>query len=250
MGNGLATYYKVESRRKEFHAFDGLSWHDNAARRLDNILGRFTAIDPLAEKYPDISPYASRANSPFHYVDLFGDTITVLNYGNGTEQHIALLIQTPKGEYAYYSMNGDKMFNSSPSSGSGLPYNNLGGQKFDSPEVFMASDYNNPNGSGPFNGFGYKESYTIPSTNKQDITARKVFVDRAKEGYRLIGNNCADVVNAVLEAINVNTATSAEYHSQDPLTGLDVKYDPGKSIPSILFNSIRINNPNGQYIRK
>ena len=108
----------------------------------------------------------------------------------------------------------------------------------------------NPNGSDPFNGFGYKESYTIPSTNKQDITARKVFVDRAKEGYRLIGNNCADVVNAVLEAINVNTATSAEYHSQDPLTGLDVKYDPGKSIPSILFNSIRINNPNGQYIRK
>ena len=54
---------------KEFHAFDGLSWHDNAARRLDNILCRFTAIDPLAEKYPDISPYASRANSPLRFID-------------------------------------------------------------------------------------------------------------------------------------------------------------------------------------
>lgn len=53
----------------EFQNFRGLGWTDNTARRLDNILCRFTAVDPLAEKYPDISPYASRANSPFKYID-------------------------------------------------------------------------------------------------------------------------------------------------------------------------------------
>lgn len=59
----------------EFRNFRGLGWTDNTARRLDNILCRFTAIDPLAEKYPDISPYASRANSPFRLVDPDGKQI-------------------------------------------------------------------------------------------------------------------------------------------------------------------------------
>ena len=61
----------------EFQNFRGLGWTDNTARRLDNILCRFTAPDPLAEKYPDLSPYASRANNPLMYIDPSGEKILI-----------------------------------------------------------------------------------------------------------------------------------------------------------------------------
>ena len=67
----------------EFQNFRGLGWTDNTARRLDNILCRFTAPDPLAEKYPDLSPYASRANSPFSAIDLDGNLVIFINGFHG-----------------------------------------------------------------------------------------------------------------------------------------------------------------------
>ena len=49
-----------------------MGFYDNTARIYDAILTRFTTQDPLSEKYPDISPYASRANNPMKYVDRDG----------------------------------------------------------------------------------------------------------------------------------------------------------------------------------
>ena len=84
MGNGLETYYKTETRSnaynttdrlhtgKEFHAFDGLSWHDNAARFNDTIFPRFTTVDPLAEQDPGTSPYAYCGNNPLLFIDQSG----------------------------------------------------------------------------------------------------------------------------------------------------------------------------------
>lgn len=43
--------------------------HDFGARYLDSSIGRFTTIDPLAEKYPAISPYAYCAGDPVNLVD-------------------------------------------------------------------------------------------------------------------------------------------------------------------------------------
>jgi RHS repeat-associated protein len=46
--------------------------YDFSARFLQTSLGRFTTIDPLAEKYPNISPYAYCNGNPVFYVDLTG----------------------------------------------------------------------------------------------------------------------------------------------------------------------------------
>ncbi len=46
-----------------------MGFYDNEARIYDALLTRFTTPDPLSEKYPDISPYASRANNPLLFVD-------------------------------------------------------------------------------------------------------------------------------------------------------------------------------------
>ena len=57
---------------KEWVDMEGLGWYDNTARFHDAILCRFTTPDPLAEKYPDLSPYSHCANNPLTYVDPTG----------------------------------------------------------------------------------------------------------------------------------------------------------------------------------
>ena len=57
---------------KEFQGFNGLAWYDNNARFYDPILARFTTQDPLAEKYPWLSPYNHCANNPLRYTDKDG----------------------------------------------------------------------------------------------------------------------------------------------------------------------------------
>ena len=52
---------------KEFSAETGL--YDFSARFLHARFGRFTTIDPLAEKYPGISPYAYCNGNPVNFVD-------------------------------------------------------------------------------------------------------------------------------------------------------------------------------------
>ena len=48
---------------------DETGLYDFSARFLHTRLGRFTTIDPLAEKYPDISPYAYCNGNPVNFVD-------------------------------------------------------------------------------------------------------------------------------------------------------------------------------------
>ena len=54
---------------KEMLTFHGVSLYDNQARWYDPILCRFTTPDPLAEQYPDLSPYSHCANNPLTIVD-------------------------------------------------------------------------------------------------------------------------------------------------------------------------------------
>ena len=55
---------------KELDTDRGLNWYDYDARQYDGI--RFTTVDPLAEKYYSISPYAYCANNPIRYTDPTG----------------------------------------------------------------------------------------------------------------------------------------------------------------------------------
>lgn len=46
-------------------------------RMHDPRVGRWLSLDPMASKYPDMSPYISFGNNPVLFVDLQGDTISV-----------------------------------------------------------------------------------------------------------------------------------------------------------------------------
>ena len=68
---------------KEQNLADGLGMYDFLARRYDPVLCRFTSPDPLAEKYPSVSPYAYCANDPVNKVDPDGKELVIWYKENG-----------------------------------------------------------------------------------------------------------------------------------------------------------------------
>lgn len=47
----------------------GLNLYDYSARYYESEIGRFTTVDPMAEKYYSINPYAYVANNPMKFID-------------------------------------------------------------------------------------------------------------------------------------------------------------------------------------
>lgn len=62
---------------KELDRMHGLDWYDYGARHYDAIIGRWTTMDPLCEKYYNVSPYAYCVNNPVKYIDENGDSTRV-----------------------------------------------------------------------------------------------------------------------------------------------------------------------------
>ena len=61
---------------KELDTTKGLNLYDYGARMYDPTLGRFTTMDPMAEKYYSVSPYAYCGNNPVNYIDPTGGLIS------------------------------------------------------------------------------------------------------------------------------------------------------------------------------
>ncbi|GHV17492.1 hypothetical protein FACS1894169_12750 [Bacteroidia bacterium] len=68
--NGTNQPYKYNG--KELDPMYGLNLYDYSARYMDAAIGRFTTVDPLAEKYYSISPYAYVGNNPIIRTDPTG----------------------------------------------------------------------------------------------------------------------------------------------------------------------------------
>ncbi len=68
---------------KEFQPFQGVALYDNQARYYDPIGSKFLTMDPLCEKYPNLSPYSHCANNPLSIIDPDGrDTINISYQNN------------------------------------------------------------------------------------------------------------------------------------------------------------------------
>jgi RHS repeat-associated protein len=65
--NGTKQPYKYNG--KELDQMHGLNLYDYSARYYESAIGRFTTVDPLAEKYYSISPYVYVMNNPLKYID-------------------------------------------------------------------------------------------------------------------------------------------------------------------------------------
>ena len=70
---------------KELDQMNGLNQYDYSARYYDPAIARFTTMDPMAEKYYSVSPYAYCNNNPANAID-------------------------PTGEDSYYTDNGQFIY--------------------------------------------------------------------------------------------------------------------------------------------
>lgn len=60
---------KYKYNGKEYDSMHGLNEYDYGARRYDPVIGMFTSMDPLCEKYYHISPYSYCGGNPVSRVD-------------------------------------------------------------------------------------------------------------------------------------------------------------------------------------
>ena len=76
---GSSTYrYGFNGKEKDDELKGNGNSYDFGARMLDTRVGRWLSIDPLAEKFPDVSPYNAMGNNPINMVDPDGKAITTL----------------------------------------------------------------------------------------------------------------------------------------------------------------------------
>ena len=79
---------------KELDRTHGLDWYDHDARHYDSVTGRWNTMDPMCEKYYDVSPYASCGDDPVNAVDPDGKQVRP----QGKEE-IAMILSTLQEEY-------------------------------------------------------------------------------------------------------------------------------------------------------
>ena len=227
---------------KELDRIHGVDWYDYGARMYDGALGRFTTVDPMAEKYYSVDLYAYVENNPIKHIDINGDSITVLNKNDG--EHLALLIQNNEDKWQYFSINGNNVYILGKHTG-GRTFNDLGQEKFDSPQQFLESTYNSKGNKDDksINNYGFEEGYIIPTTQEQDETIRSTFINIANnEEYRLNPinpNQCATVVQRSLSKAGVETRANRTITNRS--TGGDsyqTKFNP--YLPSQAFKSIML----------
>ena len=82
---GAATWHGDQTDRyrfggKELDRTLGLDLYDFEARMYDPVLARFCQPDPMAGKYPWLSPYAYCANNPIRYIDPSGQIIMLAGW--------------------------------------------------------------------------------------------------------------------------------------------------------------------------
>ena len=78
-----ATVQPYKYNGKELDRMHGLDTYDYGARQYEPVLARWDRVDPLCEKYYDVSPYAYCGDDPVNILDFHGDSIIAVSKISG-----------------------------------------------------------------------------------------------------------------------------------------------------------------------
>jgi len=118
-------YPSIQSHKyndKEFVEMHGYDTYDYGARGYHPASGRFMTVDPLAEKYPNVSPYVYCLNNPVKFVDPDGKAVflfaTRLPMENGPMKsvispatHTFIVVSGNDNVNHYYAYGGENGMN-------------------------------------------------------------------------------------------------------------------------------------------
>ena len=103
-----------ENGTKELDRQNGLDWYDSQARMYDPLLGRTPTMDPNAEDYAPISPYAWCAGNSIRIVDVDGVALRLLdNYKDGA-MYVAQIAATSYGGMIIDKLIGNQFTTTHP----------------------------------------------------------------------------------------------------------------------------------------
>jgi uncharacterized protein RhaS with RHS repeats len=219
--------------------YSGLYYYE--ARYYSSKESVWLSVDPLAEKYPGISPYAYCLNNPVNAIDPDGRDIIILSYGytkdpkhwnNHMVGHQAVLIGNDKDGWRYYSYDADKGVNGR----SNITKNNKNDNftanvKFATLEDFANSEHNTfkddyDDGKGLATAHRnedgsiiqrYQEGYRIEADEKTDEKMRIAANATFDEDYSLLsGNQCTAVPRNALKAGGFKTGEYTDTGQRDP----------------------------------
>ena len=213
---------------KELDTKKGLNWYDYGARQYDAVLGRFTTMDPMAEKYYGITPYNYCFDNPIKYIDPDGKKPRVYVEMKGVGH---TFITTGEGKYTtvytygrYGGLNADKSsFRSLSRKGEGVLIIMKGNDAINyiKNEVMdkEARAYEITNGNDEKIDAHFDEIFN--SSDVKPSKGKYENADNAKviDTYDLWNNNCT---TKSVEAVKVGTDGKLNLNSSSP-SNIDTK---------------------------
>ena len=255
--------YKAERPPKYPQSFTGKERDSETgfsyfgARYYDSdILTSWLSVDPMADKYPSLSPYNYCALNPIRIIDPNGDSCAVLLAGKTLwpVRHIAVLVQGEGDDnnWYLYSKDGEGKIVSGIRSGT---QNQKGLEAYTSVQDFIDNYRLKEDDKEPY----YTEAYILPTTPEQDKTIRETMINELDKKYSLVGSNCAQAVNNSLIAAGVKTN---KISSNDLIRSIQCITSPSfvidkfvddyildKIIPITMYSNIKHANPNGIIVK-
>lgn len=169
---------KIKYNGKELQDELDLNFYDFGGRNYDFVIGRWVNVDPLADKYPNMSPYVYCANNPVIFLDPDGRDFAI--------QYI-----DDKGKSQIYNFNG---------TGANMPNN-----KFVK-DFVTAYNYNVGNGGGKSLKAIAENKYATVSVQQQSLNG-----NYASDTYSKQEGSFGDKYNVVSWNPNLGMETTNGY---------------------------------------